>query len=170
MPGKSKAETIRGKLQQLLFSPKGGIEGMLLSVGGSPIQVSFEAGSVDVKLLAQAMGKPVELMAEEDHSPKSRKGEHPVYKLETWAKIANKSVASNHGSITGIVAGIHYAKHGEPNGVILASGEFIHTRPHGMKKVRLEVGSSVSASGEVRSTVLGTRLLEADEVNRMKME
>ncbi len=69
-----------------------------------------------------------------------------------------------------IAAGIHYAKHGEPNGVILASGEFIHTRPHGMKKLRLEVGSSVSASGELRSTVLGTLLLEADEVNRMKME
>ena len=72
--------------------------------------------------------------------------------------------------VSGVMAAIHYAKHGEPNGVILESGEFIHTKPHGMKKLTLEVGAKVIAQGDARMTVLGTVLIEADEVNRMTIE
>jgi hypothetical protein len=69
-----------------------------------------------------------------------------------------------------VVSAIHFAKHGEPNGVMLESGEFVHTRPHGMKKLKLKIGSKVVALGQVRMTVLGTPLLEAEEVNRISIE
>src|SRR5882672_6256109 len=87
-------------------------------------------------------------------------------------KIAGKAGKSNGDAppISGVVAAIHYAKHGEPNGVVLESGEFIHTRPHGMKKLKLDVGSKVVAHGEVRMTVLGTPLIKAREVNRVTIE
>jgi hypothetical protein len=48
--------------------------------------------------------------------------------------------------------------------------KFIHTRPHGMKKLNLHVGSKVIAHGEARTTILGTPLIEADEVNRVALE
>ena len=54
--------------------------------------------------------------------------------------------------------------------MILESGEFIHTRPPGMKKLKLKVGSKVTAHGEIRMTVLGTLLIEAHEVNRTKLD
>ena len=73
-------------------------------------------------------------------------------------------------SMKGLVARIHYAKHGQPNGVVLESGEFIHLRPHGMAAVGLGVGSKVSARGELRMTVLGTRMLEARHANGYDIE
>ena len=63
----------------------------------------------------------------------------------------------------------HFARHGEPNGVILGTGEFIHLRPHGMVAAGLDVGSKVNAVGELRMTVLGTRMLEARRVNRVDL-
>jgi hypothetical protein len=171
MSHKVQIESLNGQLQRLLFSPKGDIEGLLLTVASQPIQVSMEPGSVDANVLNEAVGKPIEVKASLDTSPKAKKGEHPVYELHSITKLAGKSFKSNGTRhISGVVVGIHYAKHGEPNGVILDSGEFIHTRPHGMKKLKLQVGSKVVAHGDARTTVLGTTLMEAHEVNRMALE
>ena len=133
MPHDAKIETLSGELQQLLFSPKGGIEGLLMKVGSKSIQVSMEPATADAGTLADAIGKPIEVTGSADHSPKTKNGVHPVYKLEVITKIAGKAVKANGHAhpVSGVVATLHYAKHGEPNGVILESGEFIHTRPPG---------------------------------------
>jgi hypothetical protein len=171
MPHHEKSESLSGRLQQLLFSPKGGIEGLLLLVDSKAIQISMEPGSADANALNAAVGKPIEVKASADHSPKTKDGAHPVYRLDGITKLAGKSFKANGTRpISGIVANIHYAKHGEPNGVILESGEFIHTRPPGMKKLKLRVGSRVVVHGEARMTVLGTALIEAHEVNRVTLE
>jgi hypothetical protein len=172
MPHNDKPGTLSGCLQQLLFSPKGGIEGLLLKVAHQPIQVSIEPGCADSRMLNDAIGKPIEVKASADHSPKTKEGAHRVYQLDSITKLAGKTFKSkgHEEPISGVVAMIHYAKHGEPNGVILESGEFIHTRPPGMKKLKLEVGSKVVAHGEARTTVLGTTMIEAHEVNRVTLE
>ena len=171
MPHHEKIELLSGELQQLLFSPKGGVEGLLLKVGAKSVQISMEPATVDARALAGAVGKSIEVAASADHSPKTKDGVHPVYKMEKIAKIAGKAVkARDDHAVSGVVATLHYARHGEPNGVILESGEFIHTRPPGMKKLKLEVGSKVVAHGEMRMTVLGTPLIEAHEVNRVTLE
>ena len=59
--------------------------------------------------------------------------------------------------------------HGEPNGMILESGESIHLRPHGMTAAGLDIGSKVTAVGDLRMTALGTRMLEAHRVNRIDL-
>jgi hypothetical protein len=167
----AKAETLSGELQQVLFSPKGGIEGLLMKVASTSIQVSMDPATVDARALANAVGKPIEAEGSPDHSPKTKDGVHPVYKLRATTKIGGKALKPNGAwhSVSGVVASVHYAKHGEPNGVILESGEFIHTRPRGMKKLKLQVGSKVVANGEIRMTVLGTPLIEAHEVNRVTL-
>ena len=68
------------------------------------------------------------------------------------------------------VSRVHYAKHGEPNDVVLASGEFIHLCPHGVAAIGLEVSAKVSAQGELRMTILGTRMLEAHHANCSDIE
>ena len=172
MPPHQKSETLSGQLQQLLFSPRGGIEGLLLNVDSRPIQVSIEPGSADAQVLNGAVGKPIEIKASADHSPKTKAGAHPVYRLDSITRLAGKAFKpKGHARpVKGVVARIHYAKHGEPNGVILESGEFIHTRPPGMKKLMLEVGSKVVARGDTHMTVLGTVLIEAHEVNRVTLD
>jgi hypothetical protein len=172
MSPRAKAETLTGRLQQLLFSPKGGIEGMLIQLDATLVQVSMEPRTADVGALNEAIGKPIAVNALTDHSPKTKHGVHPVYQLVNITRLAGRTfkAAKDTPPVRGVVATIHYAKHGEPNGVILKSGEFIHTRPHGMKKLKLAIGSKVVARGERRVTVLGTALIEAEAVNRVTIE
>ena len=173
MPKETKMQTLTGSLQQLLYSPKGGLEGLLIAGRNKMLQVSMNPATADARALSQALGRSIEVTAEPDHSPKTKDAAHPIYKLGAITKVSGKAFKSNgkgHGEVSGSVASIHYAKHGEANGVILESGEFIHTRPHGMRKLKLRVGSKVVAHGERRMTVLGTSLIEASEVNRVTIE
>ena len=73
-------------------------------------------------------------------------------------------------TIKGVVAALHFARHGQPNGVVLKSGEFIHLRPPGMAMLGLAPGAKVNAAGSLRMTCLGTRLLEAREVNGIALD
>lgn len=173
MPNKTANQTLSGSLLRLLYSPKGAVEGFLIAVRKQTLQVSVQPEELDVDVLSRALGRRIEVKAKLDHSPKTREAPHPVYKLDSITKVAGKTYKSNsenHAQVRGLVASIHFAKHGEPNGVILESGEFIHTRPHGMKKLNLRVGSKVVARGERRLTVMGTFLIEARDVNRVRIE
>jgi len=45
---------------------------------------------------------------------------------------------------------VNFARHGEANGVVLDSGDFIHTKPEGMKRLRLKIGDAVEADGDAQ--------------------
>jgi hypothetical protein len=171
------ATQISGRLQQFLFSPKGGVEGLLLGVDAADeklIQVTFPAdlGS-DLAALCKVTDT-VSLICEQDHSPKSKKANHPVYTLIDLVDENGDSLlpAGRDGKIEvdGTVTGLHFSKHGEPNGVILDNGDFVHLRPHGMKAVKPAIGTRVSARGILRSSVLGSRIVEAKSANGWEIE
>jgi hypothetical protein len=173
MPNPS--EFISGTCLQLLLSPKGSVEGALIKAKGKVLQVSMPADAGATFAQAIGPGKRVRVLATADHSPKTRDAAHPVYQFESFADAAGQAITPTdedrrNATITGVVASIHYARHGQPNGVVLETGEFIHMRPHGMAQVGLGVGAKVKAVGEVRLTVLGTRLLEAREINRTTLD
>jgi hypothetical protein len=168
------SELISGTCQQLLFSPKGGIEGALVKVKGEIVQISVTPDLGAALARATGPAKRLRVLAVPDHSPKTADGAHPVYKLESLADAAGQALEwpefdAADTTIRGVVAALHYARHGEPNGVVLETGEFIHLRPHGMALVGLGVGSKISAVGVERMTVLGTRMLEAHQVNRIAL-
>lgn len=110
------------------------------------------------------------------------KGEHPVYRLITFAgepgeratsggprhKPPHPSPGQSPGQpieVTGTVERLNYAKHGEANGVVLDTGDFVHLKPDGMKKVGLRVGDQVAAKGRGKSFLAGTRAIDAEIVN-----
>lgn len=168
------SELISGTCRQLLFSPKGGIEGALVKVKGEIVQISVTPDLGAALARATGPGKRLRVLAVADHSPKTADGAHPVYKFESLADAAGVAIEwpefdDTATSIKGVVAALHYARHGEPNGVVLETGEFIHLRPHGMALVGLGVGSKINAVGEERMTILGTRMLEAQQVNRITL-
>ena len=172
---KSKPELLSGTCQELLFSPKGGIEGLLLKVDGKTVQVSMPPDIGAAMARKTGSGKRLRVLAIADHSPKTAEGVHPVYQYEALADAAGEVIAwpvegDGLTLMKGNVARIHYAKHGQPNGVVLESGEFIHLRPHGMAAIGVGVGAKVSAKGELRMTVLGTRMLEAHHANGHDIE
>ena len=169
------SELISGTCQQLLFSPKGGIEGALVKVKGAVVQVSMRPDAGAALAQITGPGKRLRVLAVADHSPKTADGAHPVYQLEALADAAGQAIEwpdadAANSSVKGVVAALHYARHGQPNGVVLETGEFIHLRPHGMALLGLGVGAKVNAVGTLRMTVLGTRLLEAHQVNRIAIE
>jgi hypothetical protein len=170
----NKAEALVGTITQVLLSPKGVIEGLLLSIDGKTVQISTVPGAIDEHASLLVPDTRISATGTADHSPKTKDGEHPVFKLDKLSKIGRKSLGRSSGNagpavLKGLVASLHYARHGEPNGVVLDSGDFVHLRPHGMQKVRLKVGARVLAKGERRATVLGTTLLEAHEINHVKI-
>jgi hypothetical protein len=164
-------EFINGTCQQLLFSPKGGIEGALLKVKATLVQISVPPDRGPLLMNATGPGRRLRVLAVADHSPKAAQGAHPVYKFESLADASGQALAmpepgAGQTTIKGVVGAWHYTRHGEPNGVILDTGEFIHLRPAGVAATGLDIGSKVTAVGEMRMTALGTRLLEARSVNR----
>jgi len=167
-----KPELLTGTCERLLFSPKGSIEGLLLKSKTQTVQVSLPPHVGDSLATKATPGKRMHLLATPDHSPKAANAAHLVYQFEALADAAGnaRETADGMSTLKGVVASIHYAKHGEPNGVILETGEFVHLRPHGMRATELEVGSKVNATGTTRMTVLGTILLEANRVNQVEIE
>jgi hypothetical protein len=167
-------EFVHGTCQQLLFSPKGGVEGALVKMKGAVVQVSVPHDQGAALLQMTRPGRPLRVLAVADHSPKTADGAHPVFKFESFADAAGQAIdgpdmAPGHTTVKGVVGALHFARHGEPNGVILETGEFIHLRPHGMVAAGLDIGSRVNAVGDLRMTVLGTRMLEAHRVNRVDL-
>ncbi len=167
-------EFIHGTCQQLLFSPQGDIEGALVKMKGSVVQVSVPADQGLALSQATGPGRQLRVLAVADHSPKTAQGAHPVFKFASFADVTGTPIAGPDGepgetTIQGVVGAWHYALHGEPNGVMLETGEFIHLRPHGVVAAGLDIGSKVKAVGELRMTVLGTRMLEAHRVNRVDL-
>ena len=72
-------------------------------------------------------------------------------------------------TIRGVVGSMHCARHGQTNGVVLETGEFIRLRPDGVAQAALEIGSKVTAVGQARMTVLGTSMLETHRINRIDL-
>ena len=89
-------------------------------------------------------------------APPSDKGPaaHPVYHL----------LAAPAG-VRGTVTRLNYAKHGEANGVVLDTGDFVHLKPGGVRQVGLKVGDKVVAEGDSRPMEFGGRVVEATVVN-----
>jgi hypothetical protein len=177
--GAHKEQTLSGAVMAVNFAPKGEIDGLLLDSGGRMIQVNIPPH--EAQGAEETVGEQVEvIVATEPKLAEHPAGDHPVYKLvsfggERGASEPNrehrhkppkpKHAHDDEVDVNGTVHRLNYAKHGEANGVVLASGEFVHLRPDGMKKVALAVGQPVIAKGKSRAMPNGSRAIEASVVN-----
>ena len=157
-----------------IYSPKGGIEGMLVELDGERTQFAFKHEPSLEEIVAFAQEGDL-LDVEVERTDPGDKGDpaHPVYRL---ASAALADAAPGHddavqASTTGVVARLNYALHGEPNGVVLDNGDFVHLRPPGMHQAGLSVGDRVEARGPGRRLRFGPgRVIEAQVVNGLPVE
>ena len=70
-----------------------------------------------------------------------------------------------HGRFAGRIERLNYALHGEVNGGILDSGDFLHLKPEGARAVKLKAGMKVEGRGGIKPMVGGHSVIEADDVN-----
>ncbi|MCZ2498775.1 hypothetical protein GN316_18585 [Xylophilus sp. Kf1] len=188
------AWAIEGTFQHLIYSPKGAIEGLLIDSEGAPTQFVTDPqdGSSLERLGALRAGQAVVVEGTEDKpSPKSPKSPkpskapkapespeasestdggtaHAVYRFQRLASVDGEDAGppQRPAEVSGKVARFNYARHGEPNGFVLDSGDFVHTRPDGFAALGLAVGDDVHAEGPSRPLVDGSgRVVEAHRVN-----
>ncbi len=171
-------ETMSGVVMAHNFSPKGEFDGVLLEESGRIFQVNVPPHAWADFERSSAIGQSIEVPVEpEPATEKHGDGEHPAYRLaapkpEKKGHHPDKKKPGHkeHGqgkttTIQGIVARLNYAKHGEANGVVLESGEFIHLKPQGMKLVALQPGQEVTAEGDVKPLDGQCQVIEAKVVN-----
>lgn len=161
-----------GLFRQPIYSPKGGLEGLLLSVAGETAQIVLDPHDDAAPFAALRDGQQLRL--EVVPAPPSPKGEavHAVYRLQALLAVDGRRPKATPGdaAFSGKVVRLNYAKHGEPNGVVLDSGDFIHLRPGGFRAAGLRIGDAVSASGDAQPMPGGGRVIEATEVNGVAIE
>ena len=163
---------LKGTFTQVVYSPKGGVEGLLLDSGGQPVQFVLAKGDEAGAALVGALTAGQTLtIAGEPIAPSSKgEGVHPVRTLQKIVaidgKLPKKASAAAAG-YAGKIVRLNYARHGAPNGFILDSGDFIHVKPEGFAKLGLRVGDSVTAEGDAHFLATGGGwAVEAATVNR----
>lgn len=156
MPKKSTRQTVCGEVVAHNISPRGDIEGVLMrlddEVDGSFIQINFpkhQEAQCSIKL---PIGEHTELLVEPEHE----EGEHLVYVM-----------SDNASQVEGEVVALNYARHGEVNGYRLADGTFVHVKPDGARRSKVEVGDRISASGSLRVGAQ-TPVLETLSIERLE--
>ena len=165
------SERLSGRFVHAVYSPHGGIEGIVLDVDGTTLQVVLDhhddvAGRV-VAALRPAQTVDVDAVRQ----PPSSKGPaaHPVYALVKLRAVdgAKPEPKRDRGpAYVGTVARLNYARHGAANGVVLDTGDFIHTKPDGFARLKLKVGDHVEADGDAHWLATGHGwAVEATRVN-----
>jgi hypothetical protein len=166
-------ETLRAEYRYPIYSPKGSIEGALLHAGHDTLQIVFEPHGGPGADAFAGLQPGASVAVEVRLAPLSDKGgaQHRVYRFERMVSVDGKKSAAaterkSGPPYAGTVVRLNFARHGEANGVVLDSGDFIHTQPDGMARLRLEVGDRVEADGEARPLIGGVgRVVEATVVN-----
>ncbi len=163
---------IQGRFQHLIYSPRGGIEGVLLALDGRPAQIVFDKHDDESPLPFEHLREGQELVVEATLSSPSSKGEseHPVHDFVRLISVDGekpaKRRAASGAAYKGVVARLNYARHGAANGVVLDTGDFIHAKPDGMAKLALKVGDKVEADGDAQMLSTGKGwAVEATTVN-----
>jgi hypothetical protein len=144
-----------GAVEALNMSPKGFCEGFLLRTAKGTVQINFPKDE------AEALGRTFhpgdEIAIEVEPQNPHGEPQHKVFRLV------------NDNRFSGRVVQLNYALHGEVNGGILDSGDFLHLKPEGARAVGLATGMEVEGRG-VRKPMTGNRsVIEAEVVNGVKI-
>ena len=163
-----------GIIKSFNVSPKGHYEGLLLEGSSGTVQLNFPRESrPEVAELAPA-GTEIEAQLVADET--SEKSCHPVFEVVSIRRKGGREVALADGNgsgarhFEGVVERLNYALHGEVNGAVLDTGDFLHLKPHGARAIKLDPGMRIAAIGVAKPTSDGRHVIEAQEVNGIRIE
>ena len=162
--------SVEGRFQHLLYSPKGGIEGLLIDTEGIVTQFAVDPHDAAGVAQLQSLRRDQALVVEGHETKPSPKGdgEHVVYRFERIAAVDGRATrtAARETQARGKVVRLNFARHGAANGVVLDSGDFVHLRPQGMERLQLKIGDQVQAEGAAHPLVTDSGwVIEAHRVN-----
>jgi len=167
---------LSGSFMQIIYSPRGGVEGFLLASHGAPTQVVVDKDDEQAQRLLATLRTGQQLVVSTQELPPSAKGAgvHPVCglaKVISVDAVVPRKVPKATAGYAGTVARLNYARHGAPNGYVLDSGDFIHVKPAGFVRLKLKVGDQVAADGDAHFLWAGGGwAVEASSVNGKKLK
>lgn len=166
---RSDLERLSATFVHPIYSPRGGIEGLLADVDGRLVQMAFHHDPKLAETVSRCSeGAAILLQAQPQPPGEKGEGAYPVYRLVAVELDvgAPDGAGEDEAETAGTVVRLNYALHGEPNGVVLDNGDFVHVRPDGMRELGLLPGERVAARGPARSLQFGGgRVIEATRVN-----
>jgi hypothetical protein len=147
------------------ISPKGFYEGFLLKSGKNVVQVNLPKEHLHT--FADGWESDREISVEVEAEEAWGSPAHQVFKLVRVIDTGREVEEEDHspGKFSGRIERLNYALHGEVNGGILDSGDFLHLKPEGAQAVALKAGMAVEARGKTKPMNDGHFVIEADEVN-----
>jgi hypothetical protein len=146
--------------------PKGFYEGFLLKSGKNVVQINFP--KEHLHSFADGRAPEGEISVEVEAEEPWGTPAHEVFRLVRVVDNGGRKAEKDHhlpGKFSGRIERLNYALHGEVNGGILESGDFLHLKPEGAQAIGLVVGMAVEARGATKPTPGGRFVIEADEVN-----
>jgi hypothetical protein len=159
-----------GTIEALNVSPKGFYEGFLLKTGTRIAQINLPK---EKRESASKHLKPGEkITVEVEHREPRGEPVHEVYQLVRMLGSNGDFKSDKHRTqrFSGVVGTLNYALHGEINGGILDSGDFLHLKPEGARILKVKAGMHVEGRGKTRPMVDGHAVIEAKEVNGIEMQ
>jgi len=181
-----KMESLSGSVESFNHSPKGPYESLLLKTGGKLVQVNFPPHAARDVTKAIAVGDNISVMAVAEEA----KGDHPVFKAQSITDAKGMKIdfpapqpgepgkpkpgepkgpkpkphevgkTEAVGRIAGKVTRLNYARHGEVNGAMLDSGDFVHLGPKASAELKLAVGQELTVEGPATLMPAGGKVIE----------
>jgi ribosomal protein L31 len=147
----SASAELRGTVLAFNLSPRGHIEGALVETATGLVQINFPKHHSEALAQSMHVGSTIAIDAELE----TNDGAHPIYRT-----------SEKQGEASGTILRFNYTPDGEVNGYHLDEGTFVHVKPDGARKFRLDVGDKVKATGSRRPGA-NAMVLEADELEKM---
>ncbi len=166
---------INATFTQVIYSPHGGVEGFLVRAGKDDVQFVLDKDDEDAARLVGSLVAGQQLVVSGEALPPSRKGPgahavHSFGKLVSVDGAVPRKIKASDG-YSGAIARFNYARHGAPNGYVLDTGDFIHVKPDGFAKLKLELGHRITAEGDAHFLATGSGwAVEATTVNGKKLK
>jgi len=159
-----------GIIKSLNVSPKGFYEGLLLAIGNTVVQVNFPKESHQA--LLDTLKPQAKATLEVEPEQLRGKPEHEVFSLVRVLgdNASNIRLSAGPQRFSAHVERLNYARHGEVNGAVLESGDFVHLKPEGAAALGIKLGMKLEGLGETRPMVNGRSVIEAKEVNGIAIE
>jgi hypothetical protein len=183
-PHDHEPQTLKGVVERFNYRPKGGYESVLIESADKLAQVNFPPHMAAEVAKAVATGDQISVVAVAGKS----KGDHSVYRLQKFTTAKGEEIVmlkpkpgeqpppgeqpkpGNVGKIEGVVKYLNYARHGEVNGAVLESGDFVHLGPHGAELVKPAIGQKLSVEGAAATMADGHLVIEhPSAVNDVKI-
>jgi hypothetical protein len=155
---------IEGALEYFNYSPKGGYEALILATKKGEVQINFEPEHAADLACSLKAGEMVTVKV--NRFDEASDAERPVYQLHGYKVHGIEHKPQTHMQVKGVVKRLNHTRHGEVNGGVLDTGDFIHLKPRGARAIQLAVGQTITASGQARAMLFEDyRVIEVEKAN-----